>query len=195
METVETYAGDFRTLCKLAEDIEKVESMKITSKRLKNSSDPKSILLVLGFRPVGRGEIPEHGDEIFNGNVLYDKSKRSATTFEHAVVHRPSVYNDVYRLHYTTTDYQHTYSKSWFEKVMWIRKKQRTDKPTEQKMAEERADYMVGTCIYTNTTETAMDEVLRGLSNGQAGKTFTCYKLVPVAVACKPVEPKQVQWL
>lgn len=157
--------------------------------------DAKRILLAAGFRPVRKGEIPENGDRVINCNRLYSSNYNSASTFESGTIDKPTKNSDPYAVSYDRITYYHSYSKSWFERVMWIRKKEVINKPTEQKMAEERADYMVGTCIYTNTTKTAMDEVLRGLSNGQAGKTFTCYKLVPVAIACKPVESKQVQWL
>lgn len=171
-----------------------MENMKELSKRLKLHNDPKGLLISKGFRPVGRGEIPEHGDEVFNCNTLYDRHKRSNTTFEHAVIYRPTRSMPRYCLQYTTTDYEHTYSKSWFEKVMWIRKKV---KPEEQKMETDnpRDDYMIGDVIYKNTTKIAMEQVLQALSNKHPGERVVCYKLVPVAVAYKPVEPKQVQWL
>lgn len=168
--------------------------MKEVRRMLGKHREPKLVLSALGFRPVKRDEVPEHGDEIINCNVLYDSSKKSATTFEHAVVYRPTRHMSKYCLHYTTTDYQHTYSKSWFERVMWIRKKQTESKPTEQVM-EERNNYMVENVIYSNTTQKAMDEVLKALSSNCRGKKFVCYKLVEAAVAYKPEEPSQVQWL
>lgn len=159
----------------------------------RSHDEVKRILMLAGFRPVRKGELPEVGDRVINCNILYSRNYGSDTSLQSGVV--TLKYNAPYYVVYDKITWEHAYSKSWFERVVWIRKKEVINKPTEQKMAEERADYMVGTCIYTNTTKTAMDEVLRGLSNGQAGKTFTCYKLVPVAIACKPVEPKQVQWL
>lgn len=174
-----------------------VESMKELSNRLKLHNDPKRLLMAWGFRPVGHGEVPAHGDEVFNCNTLYDRSKRSPTTFEHAVVYKPTNNSANYALTYTTTDYEHTYSKSWFEKVMWIRKKEVTNKSTEQKMETDdvRDNYMIDGVIYENTTKAAMEQVLQLLSNKHPGERVVCYKLVPVAVAYKPIEPKQVQWL
>lgn len=171
-----------------------MENMKEVRRLLGNHREPKLLLSELGFRPVKRDEVPEHGDEIINCNVLYDSSKKSATTFEHAIVYRPTRHMSKYCLHYTTTDYQHAYSKSWFERVMWIRKKQEISKPTEQVM-EERNTYLVDNVIYNNTTKTAMEGVLQSLSTANQGKKFVCYKLTEVAVAYKPEEPKQVQWL
>jgi hypothetical protein len=164
------------------------------SRRLKLHNNPKGLLAAFGFRPVRRDEVPDHDDEIINCNVLYDRSKKSATTFEHALVHRPTSTSEKYSVNYTTTVYAHTYSKSWFEKVMWIRKKQEISKPTEQVM-EERNTYMVENAVYINTTRKAIEEVLLSFSNANRGKKIVCYKLVEVAVAFKPEEPKQVQWL
>jgi len=147
-----------------------------------------------GFRPVRKGEVPEHGDEIINCNSLYAASYGSETTFKHAIVYRPTRHMDKYCLHYTTIDYQHTYSKSWFEKVMWIRKKQEVINQTEQVM-EERNTYLVDNAIYNNTTKASIEAVLKTLSDANRGKKFVCYKLTEVAVAYKPEDPKQVQWL
>ena len=171
-----------------------MENMKEFSRQLKLHNNPKGLLAAAGFRPVRRDEVPDHDDEIINCNVLYDRSKRSATTFEHALVHRPTSRSEKYSVNYTTTIYAHTYSKSWFERVMWIRKKQEVINQTEPVM-EERNTYLVDNVIYSNTTKTAMNEVLQSLSNANRGKKFVCYKLTEVAVAYRPEEPKQVQWL
>lgn len=159
--------------------------------------DAKRILLAAGFRPVRKGELPEHGDRVINCNRLYAHNHNSASTFESGTIDKPTKNSPLYAVAYDRITYYHRYSKSWFERVMWIRKKEVIKKPTEHKMETDdaRADYMVGNTVYTNTTKSAMDGVLRELSNAYTGKTFVCYKLVQVAIAHKPVEPKQVQWL
>lgn len=170
-----------------------METVIPSAKVLKNRprEEIKRILMLAGFRPVKKGELPEKGDRVINCNALYG-TYGSNTTFQSGVV-EPSNY-EPYAVVYDKITWAHSYSKSWFERVMWIRKKQRTDKPTEQQM-EERNDYMIGDVIYKNTTKAAMTNVLQALSNSRQGEKVVCYKLVEVAVAYKPVEPKQVQWL
>lgn len=159
----------------------------------RSNDEVKRILMLAGFRPVRKGELPEVGDRVINCNTLYSRNYWSGTSLQSGVV--TLKYNEPYYVAYDKVTWEHGYSKSWFERVMWIRKKEVVNQQTEQSMSEERADYMVGNTVYTNTTKSAMDGVLRELSNGNTGKTFVCYKLVQVAIAHKPVEPKQVQWL
>ena len=159
--------------------------------------DAKRILLAAGFRPVRKGEIPENGDRVINCNRLYSSNYNSASTFESGTIDKPTKNSDPYAVSYDRITYYHSYSKSWFERVMWIRKKEVSNKPMEQKMETDnpRDDYMIGDVIYKNTTKIAMEQVLQSLSNKHQGERVVCYKLVPVAIAYKPVEPKQVQWL
>ncbi len=160
--------------------------------------DVKRVLTLAGFRPVRRGEVPEHGDVVINCNRLYHVNHASASTYQSGTIDRPNeASSPKYTVDYKDIDYYYTYSKSWFERVMWIRKKEVIKKPTEQKMETDdaRDDYMIGDVIYKNTTKIAMEQVLQAMSNKHPGERVVCYKLVPVAVAYKPIEPKQVQWL
>lgn len=158
----------------------------------RSNEEVKRILMLAGFRPVRKGELPEVGDRVINCNSIYSRNYWSGTSLQSGVV--TLKYNAPYYVVYDKVTWEHAYSKSWFERVMWIRKKEVIKKPTEQQM-EERNDYMIGDVIYKNTTKAAMTNVLQALSNSRQGEKVICYKLVEVAVAYKPVEPKQVQWL
>lgn len=154
----------------------------------------KRILMLAGFRPVRKNELPEVGDRVINCNVLYG-SYSSETSLQSGVIGLRHC--EPYYVVYDKITWEHGYSKPWFERVMWIRKKEVSNKPMEQKMETDNArdDYMIGDVIYKNTTKIAMEQVLQSLSNKHQGERVVCYKLVPVAIAYKPVEPKQVQWL
>lgn len=161
----------------------------------RSNEEVKRILMLAGFRPVRKGELPEVGDRVINCNSIYSRNYCSGTSLQSGVV--TLKYNEPYYVVYDKVTWEHGYSKSWFERVMWIRKKEVIKKPTEQKMETDdaRDDYMIGDVIYKNTTKIAMEQVLQAMSNKHPGERVVCYKLVPVAVAYKPIEPKQVQWL
>lgn len=88
----------------------------------RSPAEAKRLLMLAGFRPVQKGEIPEHGDRVINCNRLYSRRYNSASTFESGTIDKPHKNSSPYAVTYDRITYYHAYSKSWFERVMWIRK-------------------------------------------------------------------------
>lgn len=94
--------------------------------------------MLAGFRPVQKGELPEHGDRVINCNRLYSRRYASASTFESGTIDKPHKDSPPYAVTYDRITYYHSYSKSWFERVMWIRKAKQENKMADTQQKEQK---------------------------------------------------------
>lgn len=174
-----------------------------TAKTLFNKppADAKRMLFMAGFRPVGKDEIPDHGDIIINCSRLYRPGHISVTAFESGIIFKPTNKYPAYDVHYRNLQgYTHTYSKSWFERVMWIKKMKMETPKVEHKV--EHSFTIISDCnsweheygcerlredriFKTDSRDWAVSAV-KSVSKKYPGFTFTLVQLV--AEVNTPVE-------